>query len=132
MPKPTHVIIPWPEDGSTAPFEDLILPIRKAIKAAYSMRRRRAKQDVPYHGYDIGQHVKAGSFGPDEALTAANLAYSNEDQGRDALDVILGLAMQIGIEQGRRIERERIDERLALVKSVMADHRHVSMLDMLK
>ncbi len=131
MSHPTHIILPWPEDGSPADFETLTSGIKGAIKSAYQMRRRRRKGDVSYKGLDIGQHEKACCLRPNQALTAQSLAYNKEDQGRDALDVILGLAIQLGIEQGRRVTQEKVNERLRLIKVVMADHPQAKMLDLL-
>ena len=42
-------------------------------------------------------------FSPDKQLSAENLKYSEDDQGRDALDEIIGLVFRLGVEQGRRI-----------------------------
>jgi hypothetical protein len=46
----------------------------------------------------------------DERVSAEQLRYDDEEQGRDPLEVIIGIAIQLGIEQGRRVEAEPIAE----------------------
>ncbi len=79
----------WPENGNPEDFENIIVPIKKAIKFAYKIKRINSDKDIIWTGLDIGQREKTSCIGPDEQLTAENLKYSLEDQGRDALDEIL-------------------------------------------
>lgn len=83
------------------------LLLREAFGFAYDLTRTNESSDVPYGGYDIGRDERAGSFSPAERLTAEQLRYDELDQGRDAATVILGLAVQLGVEQGRRIQQVR-------------------------
>lgn len=94
----------WPTDGKPADFSDLVAPIVKAIKFTHTLDRQNTDKDVPWDGPNIGASELACCFDPLYALSAEMLAYDEEDQGRDALEVIIGIALQIGIEQGRRIE----------------------------
>jgi len=94
----------WHIDGSPASFEDIVAPLKKAIKFAYKMRRQNRTKDIPWNGLDIGQPELATCFHADENLMAEHMKFSKEAQGRDALDEILGLAIRLGIEQGRRIK----------------------------
>jgi len=103
---------PWPLDGTPGHFETMVLPFVEAIKFAYTMTRTNEGKNIPYDGYDIGRSEKAGSYGPEQTLSAGNLKYSKEEQCRDALTEILGLMMQIGIEQGRRMALNDVLERL--------------------
>ena len=92
----------WPEDDKPADFEDLVKPIKKALRFAYKMRRQNQDKDVPWAGPAKTGH-EACCLPPKETLKAEQLKYSLEDQGRDALDEIIGIALRVGIEQGRRI-----------------------------
>src|SRR3989304_4553686 len=101
----------WPENNKPADFEDIVKHLKMALKFAYKMRRQNLHKDIPYDGFDIGHQQLAGCFHANETLSVKQLQFVLEDQGRDALDEILGLAVQLGIEQGRRVYRkERNDE----------------------
>lgn len=94
----------WPDDGSTVGFKDLVDPLRDALDQMYGLVRVNADRDVDYAGYNVGAlHVNMSA---DEALTAEYLARVEYDQGRDPAAVLIGIAVGVGIEQGRRAERE--------------------------
>lgn len=95
----------WPENDEPAGFEEISEPILKAIRFAYRLVRRNKTKDIPWNGLDLGQNEKATCSRPMNRLTVDGLAFSLEDQGRDALEEIVSLAIQTGIEQGRRMER---------------------------
>lgn len=95
----------WPKDGKPADFSDLVEPVVKALRFCYSMRRKNQGIDVPWNGHNIGRDELVTCFDPLYALSAEMLTYDKEDQGREAVEVIVGIALQLGIEQGRRIER---------------------------
>jgi hypothetical protein len=103
----------WPENDKPARFQDIVDPIVKAIEFTYKMERKNERKNVPWNGLDIGEHQKVTSLRPRESLSAKQLAYDEEDQGRSALEVIVGLAVQLGAEQGRRCERERLSGHFA-------------------
>lgn len=88
---------PWPDDDKPASFSSITDPICEAIKFAYSLKRKNKD-----NGFNIGDDLLAGCFDPKTALSVENLRYDLEDQGRDALKVIIGIAVQLGIEQGKR------------------------------
>ena len=107
-PTSPYRIYKWPSNPrETVAFSALAEPIIKAIRWGYKLSRRRRGEDVPYEGLDLGKSMKASCLPPDELLRAENLDYSEEDQGRDLLEELVGLAIQLGIEQGRRIEAEQ-------------------------
>ncbi len=95
-------------------FDSLAEPIRKAIAFAYSVKRKNADKRIPWNGPDIGKDDKATCLSPREALSKANLAWGLKDQGRDALDAIIQIAIQLGIEQGRRAEHEKLASDISL------------------
>lgn len=103
---------PWPSDGSPAHFTEICDPIIEALRFAYTFRRRNRDKDIPWKGLDIGEREKVSCFLPDEALSAEALAYALDDQGRDAMREILAVAIQLGSEQGRRIEATSLPRQL--------------------
>ncbi len=96
----------WPDEGETVCFRDLAEPVCEAIRFAYSLSRRNKRRSVPWTGYNIGKHELACCLPPHRVLMESQLRQDGE-QGRDALQGIVGIAVQLGIEQGRRMERER-------------------------
>ena len=114
---------PWPEDGSPVGFEhDMVEPLVSALRQAYTMTRNNRDVDIDWTGLDIGDREKAGCLTPDVRLTAEHLKYDEDEQGRTAADVIIGLAVQLGIEQGRRLFKEDMKlplESLRIARSLM-------------
>ncbi len=106
----------WRKDGEPESFTSIADHIKKAIKFAYKMERTNVKKDIKWEGLDIGQKEKATCYSPDEQLTAENLKYSFEEQDKDALDEILALALRLGIEQGRRIEKSGLEKNLLTMR----------------
>lgn len=95
----------WPKDGKTVNFREMTEPVVDAIRFAYRLERQNDGQDIPWHGLALGKGETVCGPQPDEKLNAENLRYDDEDQGRDALTVLVGLAVQLGIEQGRRMTK---------------------------
>jgi len=93
---------PWPKDNKTVSFDEIVKPLRDAVDQLYVLKRVNKGMDVHWDGLDIGEAEKVCSFSPDEKLSDAQLTYDDEEQGRDPMEVLLGLAVQLGIEQGRR------------------------------
>lgn len=93
---------PWPKDGSPVEFTSIIEPLRDVVKQLYKLERR-PLQDVDYKGFDLGLQEKTICLLPQDALTAENLLYAEKDQGQDPMTVVLSIAVQLGIEQGRRL-----------------------------
>ena len=62
-------------------FDEMSDACQKALKFAFTLRRRNEGKDIPWFGpnYSPANHAS-----PADALTAANMAYAEEDQGRDA------------------------------------------------
>jgi hypothetical protein len=85
-------------------------PIIAAIRFAYRMVRRNEENDISWDGPNIGDRELATSLEPRERLSADALWYALDDQGNDALVEIVTLAIQLGIEQGRRMARTQHDE----------------------
>ena len=100
----------WPDDGSTVSFDEIAEPIIDVIKFAYSLERKNKGKSIPYDGYDIGKSIKHVSLSPDESLCADNLSFENDSP----LKIIIGIAIQLGIEQGKRIATKEINEKIAI------------------
>lgn len=90
----------WGENNELADFAELSDSIKEAILFAYEIKRKNKDKSIPWEGYDVGQSINFPS--PDETFDFANLKWAEEEHGRDALDEIITLAIQLGIEQGRR------------------------------
>lgn len=109
----------WPDDDKPASFEDITDPLCAAVRFCYNLERQNQDLDIPYEGFDIGKHCSHVSFGAKEKFTVNNMRYSDEDQGRDALTEIIGFAVQIGMEQGRRIDADKRNRDNRVVKMVL-------------
>ena len=109
-------MVKWPKDNEPVSFEYITEPIVDAIQFAYEMKRVNKDKDIPYNGLDVGRKEAATCLRAYDQLSSYNLACSHEEQGRTALEEIVGLAVRLGIEQGRRIEQssdiKRINEQL--------------------
>ncbi|HEY4506704.1 MAG TPA: hypothetical protein VJH71_00875 [Candidatus Paceibacterota bacterium] len=99
--KKTKVIKTWPENDAPANFSDLCDEVETAILYAYRLRRKNLGKDIPVSGPDAPKTATCPSGS--EMLTAQQLRFSQEDQCRNALTEIIGFAIRLGIEQGRRI-----------------------------
>jgi hypothetical protein len=102
------VIKKWPEDkNEPASIDDLLDPIKETLKKTYSMRKKPLKGPVPWDGVDdVGPTARAVAHTKiAEILSPKDLQY-HQERGRSLLDVLLLITLQLGIEQGRRIERQ--------------------------
>lgn len=105
----------WPKNGKTVSFRELVKPVREAILFAYRIERVSKNRSIPWTGLNVGDDTLVGDFSPAEKLRRSNLHYSEESQGRDALDEIIGIAIQLGIEQGKRSSREKQSGDIVLI-----------------
>ena len=121
----------WPEGNKPARFTDIADPICEAIRAAYELKRKNRSRSIPWTGLDIGDDIKAGSYSPDDKLKRDNLKYDEENQDRDALQVIVGIAVQLGMEQGRRALWSDLDIDLSLL-NLHAKNCHEAVQSLIK
>ncbi len=105
------------QKDKTAVFSDLADPILKAIRFAYKLERKNIDKDIKWTGYDIGQDDMATCISPNEKFTVKNLVWALEEHGIDALHEIITVAVQLGIEQGRRIHRGTVNSYLSSIKT---------------
>lgn len=109
----------WPADDKPAYFEDLVIPFKKSLRFAYKMQRQNKGKDIPYSGFINGSlHCCLPIH---EAFSAENVRYSHEDQGRDALETIIGAILQVGIEQGRRIAKDSSEWKILEMQAKIAE-----------
>jgi hypothetical protein len=85
-------------------FDELADPVLKALRFAYKLERRNLGRNVPWNGPRLGKSMRASCIDFKDRLRSGTLAYAEEDQGRDALEEIVSIAIQLGIEQGRRLQ----------------------------
>jgi hypothetical protein len=110
----------WPaDDTETVYFSDLTKSVADVIRFGYEMKRRNRNKNIPYNGYNTDMEEHAGDFDPVIKLKAKKLKYAEEDQGRDLLIEAIGIAVQLGIAQGRRIQRERMKVGMKLMESAI-------------
>lgn len=98
----------WPKNNKPADFSLLAEAVRDAIKQTYRLRRRSTKKDVDWKGPEAPNHLLAvcGEFR--DRLTASRLKWEYQDQGRSTIDIIITIAIQLGIEQGRRMLKKEL------------------------
>ena len=89
-------------------FDDLCDATRDAILQAYRVQRRKRCKGVKWEGPSLTSlSLLVGGLSIEEALSEEMLKYDEENQGRDPLDVIIGVAIRLGIEQGFRMIADR-------------------------
>jgi hypothetical protein len=101
----------WPADETkTVAMEELLAGVEKVLRVGYILKRR----NVPllYDGYNLGTRSLVACLDADDAFSKDGLAH-HKRQGRDLLTVALGVAFNLGFEQGiRAANRELVPLRL--------------------
>ena len=93
----------WAKNDKAMDFEDLTAPVVNAIRQAFKLERKDRDKDLKWRGPPLPKSLGPRHFPFDEKLTAKRLRQDEDEQNRDALEVLVGVAVQLGIEQGRRI-----------------------------
>lgn len=103
-------------------FVDVVEALKKSFQFAYTIRRRNKNEAIPYDGPELTAcSILATTFNTRENLGTEGLNYHREN-GRNALDVILGCAFRLGMEQGFRVvadENRIVLLGLSAVKSIL-------------
>jgi len=92
----------WPGGLETLRLRELSAPVCKALRFAFKLQRRNTTKDIPWEGpNDI-----PGMCQPDipDQLTLDGLRRQREGAEVDTLEALVTIAIQLGIEQGRRME----------------------------
>lgn len=100
----------WPKDDSPVSFRELVEQIREAILFAFDIKRKNRNKNIPWEGYDIGEDSKVCWPSPNEKFRVKNM------KCKEPLDVILGVLLQLGIEQGKRIFKTSTEYKLKELK----------------
>jgi len=108
----------WPADNKPASFEDITDDLVKAVRTAYKLQP--TDKPINWKGLPIGEDDRSRCLEIAHSLSPAQLKYSDEEQNRDPLTTILGVAVQLGIEQGRRIVKSSVETKAgALIQSAL-------------
>ena len=86
----------WPDNNELVWVEDLLDPVRRAFDLG------RPLVEGEYDGYNIGPAELACALNPEQRLGVEG---EEGSPSKDRLDRALLVAFQLGIEQGRRLER---------------------------
>lgn len=97
----------WPDKLKPIDIEKLSKPLRKAFLQAVSLKKKQPTS-ITYAGPEVTNNLGALAVGPGakERLQPSSLEY-NKERGRDSLEVLILLALQLGMEQGMRLFKER-------------------------
>lgn len=117
----------WPTNGGPADFEDLTTVMGETLESAYDMTPRDLTTDLNWTGPSTPEFARVGSPSFQERLTVESLLNNEQNFGRDPLDVIMGIGMQLGMEQGRRAVMsspglQQADLQLSVLESAFANN----------
>jgi hypothetical protein len=114
----------WPENDEPAIIDDLAKEVTDAIRFAYKLNRKNLGKDIPLAGPDApGEGWRVNVHTDSYELSAESLDYGM-NRGRDALEELVYLAINLGCEQGRRItmssgDGKRLRDKLDAIKSII-------------
>jgi hypothetical protein len=100
----------WPENPTELlSYKDIINPIKDIINKGYRLWRKDEVKGFDYEGYNIGERELLNQPSPHERLSEKCLAYEKK-LGHNLIDVVLNIVFLMGIEQGRRVEKQDIKQ----------------------
>ncbi len=103
----------WPKKQPVRFLEWIVDPLVSALRQGYRLQRRK-RQTLVYEGLDVistqSNLARRLSARPYRTFDPEMLQ-QQEEEGRDLLWVIINLAVQLGVEQGRRLERRNSKKR---------------------
>ena len=108
----------WNKEGEPEAFSDLVDGLHDALNKALSMREGVYQHGLPYKGFEVGESSKLTNYSAEERFKAEQLR-SEKEQGRDVFSVIISTAVHLGMEQGKRVYYQEIQDKLEMTK-VMA------------
>lgn len=100
----------WPANKKTIDIESATQPIIECIQDFYHIEEKEIKKSVRYKGYLRPKNMAhVVPEDPNRDLNNEGLAYHKE-RGRTPLEILITLAFQLGMEQGRRwlLEEEKL------------------------
>lgn len=104
-------MVDWPTDDRNLSFWELTNPVCAAIKKIYSLKRKN-HGDIEWTGPSTPEFLLSTSLTFEERLSKTMLDYDEHEQGRDPLEILVGIAVQLGMEQERRIKACSTDQGL--------------------
>jgi hypothetical protein len=99
----------WPSNNEMVIFDSLISQVREALQIAIDKGEKVYEDGIEWKGLEQGKICNHVALDPQDALHADSLSYSRENQ-RDAFEVIISIALQLGMEQGRRDTLKKIED----------------------
>lgn len=107
----------WPNDlTAMVGYNDIVEPIKKILEEGYRLIRK-DKQDFEYEGYNIGKQER--KFVPPPNYRFSKKFLEIEKKGNKSLfDVAIHTIFLLGIEQGRRFQKQDNKPIAKLVKAM--------------
>lgn len=101
----------WPKNKTeTVPYSAIIDPIRDVFLGYYGCIGGFPKE-IPYNGYNFGEETLLSHISPKEKLTTKYM----DERGEDLLEILLNITFNLGIEQGKRMERSKLQTKFDMV-----------------
>lgn len=100
----------WPDDMETVGADKIVEPLIKVIQQAFELKPKKLPTGgIQWDGLDFGHPSAGWHKDPQEALSPAGLKSAIED-GDGVLAQIFLVALNLGIEQGRRSVIQRFGD----------------------
>jgi len=99
-----HEWSPYPEALDVGRLAEVAQDMIEQV-ADVEVTRERGDDGVRYDGPPLHPRFFVTAFKPEKALSKEKLDFAFEDQGRDALEEVMMVILQMGIEQGLRLAR---------------------------
>lgn len=112
----TPPTVAWPADGSMAAFVDLLTCLERAFHAGarWTAKPGTKEHGVPWTGPEIGGFRSVMPISWQLGAEGMDYAYNKDGTGT-FLTHLLSVALQLGMEQGARQERQNIADKIRLL-----------------
>lgn len=113
----------WPSDGKPAAFCDIVEPLISAFNEGATWRPKTSatSRDIEWTGLPL----ESSSLGPIDARLSAAWRENDRENDRTFLCTILGIAVNLGMEQGRRLELDRQEAQRDLLRASIDQLQYV-------
>ena len=98
----------WPLNSEMAKFGEIVDPLREALQIALNKGDKVYSEGIEWTGLKQGKGNPI--FHPPRSLHSIGLSECKEHQNRDVFTEILSIAVQLGIEQGKRELKTELKE----------------------
>jgi hypothetical protein len=108
----------FPKNGAPMSFDKICDPLVTAMRTAFNLTRKNEGKDIPWRGPEFGAKDLTVNMPVREKLSSANM----QEHDDDPLEVIIAVAVLLGIEQGRRLATEEAKHQklMAEMKSLVS------------